>query len=102
MAVKTNKEKTLDQRFLEFHRKNPAVYERFIRHAFELRAAGRTKGSAGAIFERMRWDDMVSGTGEEASLNNNYRSRYARLVMKHPHLVDFFVVRILQIGRASC
>jgi hypothetical protein len=50
------------------------------------------------MWERMRWHFQIEkGMDEEFKLNNNFRSRYARKIMKaHPDLEDFFELRILR------
>jgi hypothetical protein len=68
-----------------FHRRNPAVYRGLVALAREAKANGRTKVGIGQLFEVIRWNWMVEGLPddhEHYKLNNNYRSRYARLIMK--------------------
>lgn len=87
---------TIQDRFERFHRENPHVYRLFIKFAFELKAAGNAQGSASMIFERLRWEAKTKLTDQVRALNNNYRSRYARLAMdNHPELEGFFKTRRL-------
>jgi hypothetical protein len=54
-----------------------------------LRAEGVSAGkrcSIPLLFERVRWFYMVETTGDEAAdfkINNNFASRYARLIMEN-------------------
>ncbi|CAB4180862.1 hypothetical protein UFOVP1056_1 [uncultured Caudovirales phage] len=44
----------------------------------------------------LRWETAMSTTGDDFKLNNNYRSRYARLIMATcPDLTDVFDTREL-------
>lgn len=84
---------TLQERFEAFHAENPQVYDGLVRLALEARAAGRAKYGIAALVEVLRWSRMTT-TGEDFKLNNDYRSRYARLIMENvPELADFFEVR---------
>ena len=83
--------------FESFHARNPHVYRMFRRFALEMHHAGYAHGSAGLIFERMRWELMMQTTGPEPKLNNNYRSRYARKFEEdHPNMAGFFRKRRLR------
>lgn len=72
----------LDAAFWAFHEKNPRVYAALLRFAREALAAGKHHLGIGALYERARWELWMATSGdEEFKLNNNYRSRYARLLM---------------------
>lgn len=87
---------SLEERFWEFHRLNPSVYHALVRLARQVKAAGRTHFGIGALFERLRFEAALQTWGDEYRLNNNYRSRYARLIMaQEPDLEGFFETREL-------
>lgn len=89
-------ERDIQKEFEEFHARNPHVYEIFVKWARYIKSKGR-RASAGLIFERMRFDMKVETDGEPYKLNNNFRSRYARLAMEQePDLADFFETRDLR------
>lgn len=69
--------KTLDQ----YIKENRKVWNLFVRYAMQLINAGRTRGSADAIFQRIRWQSWVEG-GEGFKVNNNYRKGFARRLVK--------------------
>ena len=70
----------IERNFRVFHHRNPHVYRMFIRFAFDMINRGYKHGSASLIFERMRWELMLQTDPDDpVRLNNNYRSRYARL-----------------------
>lgn len=88
-------EASIDAAFHRFNLENPHVRILFCGFAFELLLRGRS-GSAKLIFERMRWEYLVSTTDVDFKLNNNYTSRMARLAMDtYPSLRGFFELRVL-------
>jgi len=85
--------------FWDFHQSNPAVYRALVRLARQARQQGKIKIGIRMLWEVMRWefwlqtDDNVS----DFKLNNNYISRYARLIMeREPDLAGCFEIRELK------
>lgn len=91
-------ESKIDRAFDEFHAAHPEVYREFRRAAEQLLGAGIEHYGAGAIFEALRFHSAVnSGRDGGFKLNNNFRSRYARLLMtEDPRFRDFFETRRLR------
>ena len=91
------KQATLDETFEEFHERNPHIYHRLVEYALMVKRAGRKIGMK-ALFERLRWDYMIQTRFKgDYKLNNNYTSRYARLLMEQePELDGFFETRELR------
>jgi hypothetical protein len=90
---------SIEDAFLEFHRNNPHVYHNIRVIAFQALAAGRKKIGMKLIFERLRWEYYIATERSEAEfvLNNNYTSRYARLLMENePELAGMFETRKLK------
>ncbi len=84
------------ERFREFHRENPQVYDRLLGLALEWKRRGRTRCGIGMLWEVLRWQTGMETGGDPYKLNNNYRSRYARLMMeREPELLGFFETREL-------
>lgn len=91
-------EATIQAAFATFHVKHPEVYTELVRFT-RIALLGRAAPIGIAlIWERMRWHFLVdSDATEEFKLNNNYRSRYARLIMQQePGLGNAFETRILR------
>lgn len=88
-------ENRLDREFMEFHDNHPEVYDTLVSMSLESHRRGKRVG-IGCLWEVMRWHLDVR-TGEEPyQLNNNHRSRYARLIMATvPELDGFFSTRPL-------
>jgi hypothetical protein len=86
-----------ERKFLEFHHANPHVYNTFVRLARSARRRGKNRLSIGMLFEVLRWEIALTTTDPDFKINNNYRPRYARLLMKRePDLAGFFVLREMQ------
>ena len=87
---------TLQEKFELYHRENPHILPLLVRFVNEAKASGRKHYSINAIFERIRWHLDIETTGDVFKLNNNYRSRYVRLLEKeHPEYDGFFFKRAL-------
>jgi len=89
----------IDRQFWRFHQRHPEVYDELRSMCFRARARGRTRLGIGMLFEVLRWNRIIEGLPDETEdfkLNNNYRSRYARLLMeREPELAGFFSTRRL-------
>ena len=91
------------ENFVKFHNDNPHVYDMFEQFSFQMIERGFAHGSAALIFERMRWELMLKTVPDEpVRLNNNYRSRYARLFeQRNPLYKNFFRKRKLDKDSAD-
>src|SRR5829696_1211728 len=86
----------LDREFFEFHAKNPAVYRELVKLARQAKEAGRHKVGIKMIYEVVRWTRFLETSDPDWKLNNNYHSRYARLIMDQElDLQDIFELREL-------
>jgi len=91
-------ESRIDREFREFAFKHPEVEKELVKLARKAVAKGRKNFGMKALWEVMRWTFWMEWKeGEEPfKLNNNYTSRYARMLMdKHPELRGFFKTRRL-------
>jgi hypothetical protein len=70
----------IESNFWQFHNANPEIFKMICRFAREIKGSGIRHYGIGAIFERMRWHFLVEQKNREFKLNNNYRSRYVRLL----------------------
>jgi hypothetical protein len=87
----------LEQEFLDFHGKNPCVYELFDNFTRLLLDRGYEHHSADAVLHRIRWATTVETTEADFKINNNYSAYYARLWMKNnPAHEGFFRCRELR------
>jgi hypothetical protein len=88
---------TIDERFADFHAKNPHVYRNLVKLALADRTRGRRRGIA-VYFEELRYAyERTEHDPKDYKLNNDYASRYARLIMANePVLAGQFEVRRLK------
>lgn len=87
---------TLQAAFERFHEANPQVYAKLQELAVEWLANHRKVG-VGMLWEVMRWQLGVKTDGVPYRLNNDYRSRYARLLLaEHPEWEDRIETRVLR------
>lgn len=90
--------RNLNDRFNEYHKSNPYVFDLFIRFTMEAKRRGYKRFSAKAVFERIRWHMNVETEDADGfKINNNYTSRYVRLLEKFfPEHKDFYRKRELR------
>ena len=88
----------LQQRFLNYHAKNPHVYALFKKFAKDAKSKGRKHFGAKAVIERVRWSvNIDTDSLDEFKLNNNYTSRYVRMLeQEDPSFLGFFRKRELR------
>ncbi|WOX11474.1 hypothetical protein [Streptomyces sp. N50] len=92
-------EPSLDDLFEDFHAEHPWVYEALERLTVQWVAAGGGRIGVKALFEQLRWLAPEITDGEPFQLNNNFTSRYARLLRAgHPEWRDVFELRRLRSG----
>lgn len=90
-------ETKLEAKFQEFHRENPRVYAALKEKALQLRSRGWNRYGIKAIMEVVRFHRALETTDPDFKLNNNYSSRYARMLMaQEPELIGFFEIRELK------
>lgn len=89
--------KSLDEQFDEYHRQNPHVLHTLIRMTDRVVANGHRCIGMSLLVNQLRWESMISTTGDEYKLNNNFNSRYVRLIEQvRPDLIGVFNKRELR------
>lgn len=92
-----NTSMTIQAQFEEFHAANPHVYKEIVRMALQWKNMGKNCLGIGRVFEVLRWNAAISTSSVDFKLNNNYRSRYVRMIEdQEPDLVGIFRTRVLQ------
>ena len=90
------KDATIQRRFLAFHEENPHVYAELVRMAREALPKAGGKLGIRMLWERLRWS-MLQTHGDDFKLNDNFPSRYARMMMdQEPDLAGVFELRGLR------
>lgn len=88
---------TIQERFERFHRDNPHVYKRLRDLIFEDLNAGLPIAGIDFYVSVLRWKVRMETRGDDFKLNNDWRSRYARMLMDNePELRGKFETRTLQ------
>lgn len=99
LLVRPEPAPTIGEAFDEFHRLNPWVYDAMCTLARRMLRIGRSRIGIGMLTEVLRWHYFAATTdpNSEFRINNNYRSRYARLIMDNePDLAGMFELRELR------
>lgn len=87
---------TIQEKFESFHELNPWVLAAYVRLADDWVARGRKRIGIGMLTEVLRWQYGRKTVGDDFRLNNNYRSRYVRLMIaEHPRFEGVFETREL-------
>jgi hypothetical protein len=89
---------TIEERFLDFHAANPWVYDELVLLARRAKRRGLKKIGIDVLFGNLRWRQAIRTSGDQGfKMNNDFRSRYPRLIMdQEPDLEGFFEVRALK------
>lgn len=98
LAFVKRKALSIQERFEDYHSAHPELYNELVRLALDVKRRGRKKYGLKALAEVARWNlGLHVVDDEEYSINNNYVSRYARLILaKAPELKGFFELRKLK------
>lgn len=90
-----NRLEEMQEQFEGYHNKYPEVWEEFKKLTFQMINTGRTRYSAKAIFEVIRWSRDVGGDGvSEFKICNNHIPFYARAFVKtYPEHEGFFQIK---------
>ena len=90
---------TRAEKFEEFHRANPHVLTNLEALTDKLIRRGQKHIGIGYLFEILRYESFMRTVDpdSEFKLNNNLRSRYARLLLeRHPEWSEVISVRNLR------
>jgi hypothetical protein len=89
-----DEEITLMNRFNNFNRDNPEVYELFKRFTFQAISKGHTRLSAWMIANRIRWETQIETVNDDYKISNDYIALYSRKFMKdYPEHDGFFRIK---------
>lgn len=92
------RDKAIYERFYNFHKEHPQIYQKFEEIALVLIRKGWKRFGAKAIVEKIRWEERVEKVGGiDFYINNDFVSRMARMFsMKYPQHSEFFQQRKLR------
>lgn len=92
-------QRSIERQFQEFHDSNPAVYTELVAMARQMKARGYHTIGIELLCAAYRWNRMLNTTADAYNfkINNNFTSRYARLIMTQEEDLDgFFQTRTLR------
>ena len=79
---------TRKQKWWQWHKQNPHVYELFVKFTFHKRC------SAWLIVNRIRWETTIETSGNDFKISNDFIAYYARLFHAHyPEHEGFFKIK---------
>ena len=87
---------SIQEKFEAFHEANPWVFSALVGMTRELVSRGRRRVGMKMLFEVLRWQYYrdTDDPSSDFKLNNNYHSRYARLIgQTYPELAGVFELR---------
>lgn len=89
---------SIDEKFTEFHRKNPKVYQLFKMQVQKALKRGKKRMSAKTIIGFIRWEIYLQTNSNDIfKINDAYTSRYARMFIEdHPRYENIFELRTLR------
>ncbi|WP_405803433.1 hypothetical protein [Streptomyces sp. NBC_01187] len=89
---------TIQAQFEAFHQLNPWVLRALEDLTADYLKRGARRVGIGMLFEVLRWRYVIATEGDDDfRLNNNYRSRYVRLLIeRNPEWGPAFEVRVLR------
>jgi hypothetical protein len=88
---------SIQQRFEEFNALNPWALRHLEALTEDCVAKGFGRVGIGMLFELLRWRYGQATRGDAFRLNNNFRSRYVRLLIdRHPEWAPLFETRALR------
>jgi len=97
LGLKGKTSAELDDEFEAFRRANPHVERELVALLNLWVARGRQRVGIGMLFEVLRWNRYLQTGHADFKLNNNHRSRYARLLMaNYPAFAGIFETRELK------
>lgn len=93
----TQPTESIQERFEAFHAANPWVLTALEKLTREHLETGARRLGIGMLWEVIRWKYASATRGDDFRANNNFRSRYVRLLRaRNPEWSDVFAVRELR------
>lgn len=88
---------SIQENFAEFHAANPWVLTALEKLTADYIATGARALGIGMLWEVIRWQYVSQARGSVFKANNNFRSRYVRLMLeRHPEWRTVFATRDLR------
>jgi len=93
-SFRADKKKSAQEKFNEYDRANPQVYEMFKKLAMQVKRIGFKRFSAEMIVNQIRWKSAIKTKNDDFKINNNYKAFLSRKLMQEvPEMEGFFETR---------
>lgn len=95
MGLDVQADTVYQEKFHEFDRQNPELFEAMLRTAQGLKADGRCIFGMDLIINEIRWEGADTNRTDRFKINDSHRAFYARkLQMVNPSLCGLFAMRV--------
>jgi hypothetical protein len=96
LNIPTRQRDSIQSQFDRFHEQNPHVLQEFVKLARRMKHMGFRHYGMHALMQITRWHIQIKTNDPHFKINNNYSSRYARLIVEqYPEFEGFFQMRSL-------
>jgi hypothetical protein len=86
--------RNLREKFDEYHKRNPQVYEAFRKYTLQAIQSGYKHFGAQMIIEHIRWRTAIVKGDHDFKINNDFASFYSRMfILEYPSYSDYFRTR---------
>ena len=86
--------RNLREKFEEYHKRNPEVYELFRKYTIRAIQSGYKHFGSQMIIEKIRWHSGVVKGDHDFKINNDFAAFYSRMfVLEYPSYADYFRTR---------
>ncbi len=84
----------LRERFDDYHKNNPEVYDLFRRYTLQAIQSGYKHFGSQMIIEKIRWQTAIVKGDHDFKINNDFAAFYSRMfTMEYPSYSDYFRTR---------
>ena len=96
LNIPTRQRDSIQLQFDRFHSENPHVLNILVHLGHKAMERGKRHYGMHALMQIARWEIEMTTTDRDFKINNNYSSRYARLIVEqYPEFEGFFQMREL-------
>lgn len=89
--------RNLKEKFEEYHKRNPEVYDLFRKYTLRAIQSGYKHFGSQMIIEKIRWQSAIVKGDHDFKINNDFAAFYSRMfIMEYPSYSDYFRTRTSQ------
>ena len=96
LNIPTRQKESIQSQFERFHKDNPHILSAIVELGRKAKRMGHLQYGMHALMQIVRWEIQTTTNDPHFKINNNFSSRYARLIVeKYPEFEGFFQMREL-------